>query len=144
MRCGERHAYRPHGPPEKTPLDDSVARPDPTYAGKLANTIPGDGVTSFVLDLTSRTGRAAPGVDRPVWQHRLTVTRPDRVTEAPAAAPADAVDRARRTATVVVPLGQVPNQPLVFNQDGGRRQLRRPARGHGPPGLVRDRGPEPD
>ena len=41
--------------------------------------------------------------------------------EAPAAADADAVDRARRTGTVVVSLGQVPNQPLVFNQDGKER-----------------------
>jgi PhoPQ-activated pathogenicity-related protein len=120
----------------KTPLDDYVAKPDPTYAWKLVKTIPGDGVTSFVLDLTSQTWRSTPEVDRPAWRHWLTITRPDKVTsdtalltigggrngtEAPAAAPADAVDRARRSGTVVVSLGQVPNQPLVFNRDGRER-----------------------
>lgn len=121
---------------KKTPLDDYVTRPDPTYGWKLVRTNPGDGVTSFVLDLKSQSWRAAPEVDRPVWQHWLTITRPDKVTsetallaigggrndgEAPAAAPADAVDRARRSGTVVVSLGQVPNQPLVFNKDGKER-----------------------
>jgi PhoPQ-activated pathogenicity-related protein len=123
-------------PKTKTPLDDYVAKADPTYAWKLVKSIPGDGVTSFVLDLKSQSWRSAPEVDRPVWQHWLTITRPDKVTgdtallaigggrnggEAPAAAPADAVDRARRTGTVVVSLGQVPNQPLVFNRDGKER-----------------------
>lgn len=122
--------------PKKTPLDDYVARADTAYAWKLVKTIPGDGVTSFVLDLKSQTWRSTPEVDRPVWQHWLTITRPDKVTsetaflaigggrnggEAPNAAPADAIDRARRTGTVVVALGQVPNQPLVFNQDGQQR-----------------------
>ena len=99
--------------PKKTPLDDYLARPDPTYAWKLVRTIPGDGVTSYVLDLKSQTWRSIPEVDRPVWQHWLTITRPDQVTsdtaflsigggrnggEAPAAAPGDAIDRARRSA----------------------------------------------
>jgi PhoPQ-activated pathogenicity-related protein len=122
--------------PKKTPLDDYLAKPDATYAWKLVKTIPGDGVTSYVLDLKSQTWRSMPEVDRPVWQHWLTITRPDQVTsdtaflsigggrnggEAPAAAPGDAIDRARRSGTVVVSLGQVPNQPLVFNQDGKER-----------------------
>jgi PhoPQ-activated pathogenicity-related protein len=122
--------------PKKTPLDDYIAKPDPTYSWKLVKTIPGDGATSYVLDLKSQTWRSTPEVDRPVWQHWLTVVRPDKVTsdtalltigggrnggEAPAAAPADAVDRAKRTGTVVVSLGQVPNQPLVFNKDGQER-----------------------
>src|SRR5262245_51984831 len=122
--------------PKKTPLDDYLARPDPTYAWKLVGTIPGDGITSYVLDLKSQTWRSTPEVDRPVWQHWLTITRPDKVTsdtallsigggrnggDAPAAAPGDAVDRARRTGTVVVSLGQVPNEPLVFNKDGKER-----------------------
>jgi PhoPQ-activated pathogenicity-related protein len=123
-------------PRKKTPLDDYLARPEPAYSWKLVKTIPGDGVTSYVLDLKSQTWRSSPEVDRPVWQHWLTITRPDRVTsdtalltigggrngtDAPATAPADAVDRARRSGTVVVTLGQVPNQPLVFNKDGHER-----------------------
>src|SRR5215468_3839931 len=123
-------------PPKKTPLDDYLARPEPAYAWKLVKTVPGDGVTSFVLDLKSQSWRSTPEVDRPVWQHWLIITRPDQVTSdtallsigggrngdaAPTAAPGDAVDRARRSGTVVVSLGQVPNQPLVFNQDGKER-----------------------
>src|SRR5215813_4245119 len=122
--------------PKKTPLDDYLARPDPAYGWKLVKTIPGDGVTSYVLDLKSQTWRSTPEVDRPVWQHWLTITRPDKVTSAtallsigggrnggnaPAAAPGDAIDRARRSGTVVVSLGQVPNEPLVFNKDGKER-----------------------
>jgi PhoPQ-activated pathogenicity-related protein len=122
--------------PKKTPLDDYVAKPDPTYAWKLVKTIPGEGVTNFILDLKSQTWRSVPEVDRPVWQHWVTITKPDKVTsdtaflsigggrnggDAPGVAPADAVDRARRTGTVVVSLGQVPNQPLVFNKDGKER-----------------------
>jgi PhoPQ-activated pathogenicity-related protein len=122
--------------PKKTPLDDYLARPDPTYAWKLVKTVPGDRVTSYVIDLKSQTWRRAPEVNRPVWRHWLTITRPDKVTSdtallsigggrnggaAPTAAPADAIDRARRSGTVVVTLGQVPNQPLVFNKDGKER-----------------------
>jgi PhoPQ-activated pathogenicity-related protein len=123
-------------PLRKTPLDEYLARPDPTYAWKLVKTTAGGGVTRYVLDLKSQTWRSKPEVDRPVWQHWLTVARPDKVTsdtaflsigggrnggEAPKDAPADAVDLARRTGTVVVSLGQVPNQPLVFNKDGNKR-----------------------
>jgi PhoPQ-activated pathogenicity-related protein len=122
--------------PKKTPLDDYLARPDPTYAWKLVRTIPGDGVTSYVIDLKSQTWRSTPEVNRPVWQHWLTISRPDQVTsdtallsigggrnggEAPTAAPGDAIDRARRSGTVVVSLGQVPNQPLVLCKDGKER-----------------------
>src|SRR6516162_8919675 len=66
--------------PKKTPLDDYLAKPDATYAWKLVKTIPGDGVTSYVLDLKSQTWRAMPEVDRPVWQHWVTITKPDKVT----------------------------------------------------------------
>src|SRR5262245_19286318 len=59
--------------PKKTPLDDYLAKPDPTYAWKLVGTIPGDGVTSYVLDLKSQTWRSTPEVDRPVWQHWVTI-----------------------------------------------------------------------
>src|SRR6516162_7591841 len=122
--------------PKKTPLDDYLAKADPTYAWKLVKSIPGDGVTSYILDLKSQTWRSTPEVDRPVWQHWLTITKPDKVTcdtallsigggrnggAAPTAAPGDTIDRARRCGTVVVSLGQVPNQPLVFNKDGKER-----------------------
>lgn len=122
--------------PKKTALDDYIAKPDMTYSWKLAKTIKGDGVTTYVLDLTSQTWRSTPEVNRPVWKHWLVVAKPDKVTsdtaflmigggangrEAPKDAPADIVDRAKRTGTVVAALGQVPNQPIILNEDGKPR-----------------------
>src|SRR5262245_12232945 len=123
-------------PPKKTALDDYIARADRTYEWKLVKTIPGDGVTTFVLDLKSQSWRAVPEVDRPLWQHWLVIVKPDKVkhetaylrigggrngSEAPGAPSAQSVQFARGTGTVVADLGMVPNQPLVFNNDGTRR-----------------------
>jgi hypothetical protein len=92
-------------PPRKTPLDHYLARPDPTYSWKIIKTIPGDGVTIYLLDLKSQTWRSVPELNRPVWQPWPTITGPDKVTsdtallsigaggnggEAPTAAPGDA------------------------------------------------------
>src|SRR5215471_16086219 len=63
----------------KTPLDEYVAKPDATYEWKVVKTIPGDGVTTFVVDLKSQTWRATPDVDKPVWQHWLVVVKPESV-----------------------------------------------------------------
>src|SRR5688572_16194637 len=63
----------------KTPLDEYVAKADPTYEWKVVKTIPGDGYTTFVVDLKSQSWRAVPEVDRAVWQHWLVVVKPDTV-----------------------------------------------------------------
>src|SRR5437870_8791434 len=63
----------------RTPLDDYIAKPDPSYSWKLLKTIPSDGYTTFVVDMTSQTWRAAPEVDRPVWQHWVVIVKPDTV-----------------------------------------------------------------
>src|SRR5207244_298622 len=63
----------------KTALDEYVFKSDPTFSWKLVNTIPGDGYTTYVLDLVSQTWRAKPEVDRPVWQHWLVIVKPDKV-----------------------------------------------------------------
>ena len=44
----------------KTALDEYVAKPDPAYEWKVVKTIPGDGCTTFVVDLKSQSWRAAP------------------------------------------------------------------------------------
>src|SRR5438105_737351 len=67
------------GAADKTPLDEYVAKPDATYSWKLLKTIPGDGYTTFVVDLKSQTWRSVPEVDRPVWQHWLVIVKPDTV-----------------------------------------------------------------
>ena len=119
--------------PRKTALDDYVARRDPTYSWKLVKTIPGDGCTTFVLDLQSQRWRSEPEVDRAVWHHWLVIVKPDRVKHetaylrigggrngnpAPEQPLPQLVQYAKSTNTVVADLGMVPNQPLVFNKDG--------------------------
>jgi PhoPQ-activated pathogenicity-related protein len=120
----------------KTPLDDYIAKPDPTYSWKVVNTIPGDGHMTFVVDLKSQTWRSQPEVDRTVWQHWLVVVKPEVVKHDTAfliigggknggPAPADpspqAVKFAKMTNSVVAELRMIPNQPLIFNGDGKPR-----------------------
>jgi PhoPQ-activated pathogenicity-related protein len=120
----------------KTPLDEYVAKPDQSYEWKVVKTIPGDGVTTFVVDLKSQSWRAVPEVDRAVWQHWLVVVKPDTVkhptgflsigggrngSPAPDAAGAASINMAKTTQSVVAELKMVPNQPLVLNSDGKPR-----------------------
>jgi PhoPQ-activated pathogenicity-related protein len=121
---------------KKTELDEYIARPDPTYAWKLVNTIPGDGYTTYVLDLKSQTWRTTPEVDRPVWQHWLVIVKPDIVkydtallwigggkngSPAPGKPSPETVLLAKGSQTAVADLQMIPNQPLVFNGDGQPR-----------------------
>jgi PhoPQ-activated pathogenicity-related protein len=124
-------------PVKKTPLDDYVAKPDPTYSWKVVKKIPGDGYTAFVVDLKSQTWRAQPEVDRPVWQHWLIVVKPDHVKydtaflqigggandgKVPEKPDPNTVLFAKSTDSVVAYLHMVPNQPLTFNGDGQPRK----------------------
>ena len=61
----------------KTPLDEYVAKADTTYEWKVVKTVPGDGYTTFVVDLKSQRWRSPPEVDRGLWQHWLVVVKPD-------------------------------------------------------------------
>lgn len=116
-------------PDERTPLDAYVAKPDPSYKWELVASYPGDGQTTFVLQLTSQSWRTSADVDRPVWTHWMTVVKPDAVKSDKAMliiwqgdntdpAPTKAQDRsiriAKETGSVVAEVGMVPNQPLYF------------------------------
>jgi PhoPQ-activated pathogenicity-related protein len=124
---------------EETALDRYVATPDPVYAWKLAGAYPGEGQTTYVLDLTSQTWRTAADVDRPVWKHWLTIVKPDKAApgtgflfigggsnrdKAPTKASERTTQLALDTGTVVAELGMVPNQPLYFSdsKDKGRSE----------------------
>ncbi|MEW6209230.1 MAG: PhoPQ-activated pathogenicity-related family protein [Acidobacteriota bacterium] len=124
---------------QETALDRYIAKPDPSYGWKLANTLSGEGYKAFVLDLTSQTWRSAQEVDRPVWKHWLTIVRPDRVASnkalliigggnnknpMPQTVSARTLKLALETGTVVAELGMVPNQPLFFadSKDVGRSE----------------------
>jgi PhoPQ-activated pathogenicity-related protein len=123
----------------ETALDRYEAKPDPVFAWKLAERIPGDGYTTYVLELTSQTWRTAADVDHPVWKHWLSIVKPDKAKvdtaflyigggnnrdDAPKAAPERVASLALGTNSVVAELGQVPNQPLFFtdSKDEGRSE----------------------
>jgi PhoPQ-activated pathogenicity-related protein len=120
----------------RTPLDDYVSKPDPTYSWKVVSTTRGDGYTTYVVDLKSQTWRAVPEVDRPVWQHWLVIVKPDVVKHEtgflliggganggqPPGANALTTEFARATNSVVAELRMIPNQPLTFNNDGKPRK----------------------
>lgn len=120
----------------ETALDRYVAKPDPTYSWKVVRTVEGNPLTQFVVDLKSQTWRSADEVDRPVWQHWLTVVKPSKPTsklaflritgganggEPPQSAEAATIRLAEVTNSVVAELKMVPNQPLVLHNDGVRR-----------------------
>lgn len=123
-------------PETKTPLDEYIARPDPAYAWTVARRLPGEGVTTFVLEMTSQRWRRPPEVDRADWRHWLTITCPRAIRHETALlfigggkngdpAPEKPGERAAliaaATGSVVAELSMVPNQPLVFNDDGKPR-----------------------
>lgn len=117
-----------------TALDDYVAAHDANYRYSLVNTIEGEGYTAYVLDMTSQAWRNGLEVDRTLWQHWLTIIKPNKATgdkallwinggsnndSAPTKADSMLVNIALSTSTVVADLRMVPNQPLIF-PDGGR------------------------
>src|SRR5687768_3409479 len=122
---------------EETALDRYVARPDPTYSWKIVRTVPGNGLTQYIVDLKSQTWRSEKDVDRPVWQHWVTIVKPAKATsnlgfmfigggangrEAPQSAELNTIRIAEATNSVVAELKMVPNQPLVLHQDGVPRK----------------------
>jgi PhoPQ-activated pathogenicity-related protein len=114
---------------QQTALDRYVAAKDPVYGWKVVTTLAGDGHRAHVLELTSQTWRTEKDVDRPVWKHWLTITRPEKVTSrkallfigggangdpAPNRVPERSARIAMETGSIVADLGMVPNQPLRF------------------------------
>ena len=112
-----------------TALDDYVAAPDANYSYTLVNTIKAAGYTAYVLNMTSQKWRSSTEVDRTLWQHWLTIIKPDRVAanvallwitggsnrrSAPDSPADELVTIALDTNTVVAELRMVPNQPLTF------------------------------
>jgi PhoPQ-activated pathogenicity-related protein len=120
------------GASKETALDRYVAKPDPAYKYTLVQTTPGDGYTTYVLDMVSQTWLTTAEVDRPEWRHWVTVIKPTNVkhstgflmitggannSKPPAQAPANLTQMAVETGTVVTELRMVPNQPLTFAGD---------------------------
>jgi len=121
---------------KQTALDRYVYKPDANYSYKLVNTIKGAGFTAFVIDLTSQQWRTAEEVDRPLWKHWLTIIQPDKVksstgflyinggsngSKMPASADATFAAIAIGAQAVVADLRMIPNEPLVFKEEGKSR-----------------------
>ncbi len=129
------HAEPPAGS-KLTPLDNYVAKPDSAYAWNVAETIQSGSLTTHVIRLTSQRWRTEQEVDRPLWEHWLVVTVPAKITTdrvflmigggshtSPQPKGPDAITGAIAASTggVVAELKNIPNQPLVFHNDGTPR-----------------------
>ncbi len=123
--------------PARTAFDDYIAKPDPTYAWNLVETIPGPGYTTYVIDMKSQTWRTPQEVDRTVWQHWLLIVKPDKVSsdvafvsigggandnKVPKSPSAHVTKIATETNSVAAELKMIPNQPLEFFGDGEKRK----------------------
>lgn len=121
---------------QRTALDEYVAKPDSNFSYRLVDKIQADGMTAFVLEMTSQQWLTEKEVNRPLWKHWLTIIKPAEVTgrsallfigggsnERPTPPKPDGnlVKAAAAAKSIVVDLRMVPNQPLVFNGDGRNR-----------------------
>jgi len=119
----------------QTALDRYVAAPDSHYKYDVVSTIPGQGYTTYIIDLTSQQWRSEKEVNRPIWKHWLTIVRPDEVktdtglllisggsVDQKAPGPSrDLAEAATMTHSVAAELRGIPNEPLVFTDEGKPR-----------------------
>ena len=114
---------------ERTALDRYVAAPDTNYSFRVAQSLKGEGYTTHYVDMISQSWLTTNEVNRPLWQHWLTLVVPDKIassvgllfigggankTNAPSKPDANLILVATTTRSVVAELRNVPNQPLVF------------------------------
>lgn len=120
----------------ETALDRYVATPDPAYQWKTVavTDVPGGKVAS--LEMTSQTWLEPSEVNRTAWKHWVTVVRPagmesdigllfitggaNRDNQPPKPSK-ELLQIAAATRTAVIELKMVPNQTLVFDNDGRER-----------------------
>jgi len=122
--------------PQRTAIDDYVQRADDSYHWKIIRDETKDGLRQVIIDMTSQTWLTKADVDRPQWQHWLSLAIPSvqqhntgllwigggaNGREAPQTVSERIQLIARATDSVVAELGMVPNQPLEFHGDGQMR-----------------------
>lgn len=120
-----------------TALDAYVQAPDDSYAWKVVAKQSLPGLNAYVIDLTSQTWLTKDVVNRTVWKHWVTVIVPNQAKtdtamlfieggsngNAPPKQPNPlALQVALATGSVVASVGQIPNQPLIFHDDGVERK----------------------
>lgn len=123
---------------DRTALDRYIAKPDTNYSFRLASSIKGEGVTIHYIDMISQAWLTTNEVNRPLWQHWLTIVVPDKLesstallfinggsnrTNPPSKPDVSLLLAATTTGTVVADLKNVPNQPLIFaGEEKGRSE----------------------
>ena len=123
---------------QKTALDEYVAKPDASYTFEHVATESQSLYTTFFLSMTSQQWRDASEVDRPLWEHELSITVPlAALLEGNSTAilvidggnnddpPSFTTDEqivllSRLSRSVVAVVRQVPNQPLHFLDEAPR------------------------
>lgn len=120
----------------KTALDEYVQTPDPAYKWELANTVDGGSYKTYMIKLTSQGWRTEKDVNRVLWEHWLVVSVPNELKtnkaflmvggggndkDMPKSADAITLAVAKETGSVVAELKMVPNQPMIFHDDGKPR-----------------------
>ncbi|MCP5519759.1 MAG: hypothetical protein H7A45_21170 [Verrucomicrobiales bacterium] len=119
-----------------TALDRYVARPDPAYSWQLVDQQIVEGVRISFVDLTSQSWLTTNEVNRTLWQHWLVIYTPEQVDHSTALLfisggsnrdgrlpkpSAELAQAAKATQAVAAELRMVPNQPLIFGNDGKER-----------------------
>ena len=122
--------------PAETAIDRYVNQPDDSYRWEVVSETTSGGMKTVVVDFVSQTWRTSADVDRPEWQHWLTLAIPEKIgtdigflfigggrngRDAPQGPSERVVQIAQATGSVVAELGMVPNQPLEFHNDGQKR-----------------------
>jgi len=122
--------------PPETALDRYINKPDDSYSWEVVSETSKGNMKSVVIDMVSQTWRTARDVDRTEWQHWVTLAIPETIKSdtgflyigggrnggKPPKGPSQLVQQiARATGTVVAELHMVPNQPLIFHDDGQKR-----------------------
>lgn len=120
-----------------TPLDTYVAAPDSNYRYELVSKNEQEGWTSYTLHMVSQQWLTEAEVDKPLWEHYMTVCVPKEVkfntafmfiggggrdSKAPEIAGEIPRQLALNTGSIAVELSQIPNQPLTFTDDGRPRK----------------------
>lgn len=120
----------------QTALDQYVHAPDDSYSWQIVSAQESRGIKTLVVDMVSQNWRTSEDVDRTEWQHWMTLSIPNKVRSPigllfigggrNGGRPPDGQNEmlqsiARATGTMVAELRMVPNQPLVFHQDGRGR-----------------------
>ncbi|MFC7338180.1 PhoPQ-activated protein PqaA family protein [Haloferula chungangensis] len=118
---------------DRTALDEFVYANDPAYNFVVTDTKSGLFHTRYIIQMTSGSWRTENEVDRTLWKHWMTVYVPSSVTKRTALLVVSGGSNEKLpdfgelddtigpisalTGSVIVDVGQIPNQPLTFSDE---------------------------